>query len=83
MTRVLFSPVFLHGSAGQWAALAGLCSLRCLQVVCTHGGKRHLGGELRLFNQNPALLRDEVCQLFTCVITCYFFTHRNISSATV
>lgn len=72
MTCVLSSLFLLRLSAGQRAALAGLCFLRGLQVVCTDGGKRHLGGQLRLFNQNPALLRDEVCQLFTCVITCYF-----------
>lgn len=53
--------------AGQWAALAGLCSVRGLQVLGADCGKRHRRGELRLSDQNPALLWDEVGPQCTCV----------------
>lgn len=64
----LFCGFGLRLAAGERAALAGLRSVRVLQVVRADGGKRHLRGQLRLFDPNPALLRDEVCQLLTCVL---------------
>lgn len=67
------SPLFLliivlsSPPAGQWAALAGLCSVRGLQVLGADCGKRYRRGELCLSDQNPALLRDEVGPQCTCV----------------